>query len=71
MRVLGPRQAELVLEEGRYHQVRRMFAAVGNHVQALHRPRIGGLDLGDLPVGQWRMLDAGDIDAIFAPQALS
>jgi 16S rRNA pseudouridine516 synthase len=70
LEVVDARHARLTITEGRYHQVRRMFAAVGNHVQALHRPRIGGLDLGDLPVGQWRMLDAGDIDAIFAPQAL-
>lgn len=54
--VLGPRLARLTLHEGRYHQVRRMFAAVGNHVDALHRERIGGLELGDLPEGEWRML---------------
>ena len=65
MRVLGPRSAELTLTEGRYHQVRRMFVAVGNHVQALHRSRIGGLDLGDLPSGEWRLLDASDRDRLF------
>lgn len=58
--VLGPRQARLVLTEGRYHQVRRMFAAVGNHVRALHRAQIGGLGLDDLPPGQWRLLDTAD-----------
>ena len=52
-----PRHARLTLTEGRYHQVRRMFAAVGNHVEALHRSRIGGLELGDLPPGEWRALD--------------
>ena len=57
MEAIGPRQVRLTLHEGRYHQVRRMFAAVGNHVEALHRSRIGGLELGDLPSGQWRMLD--------------
>jgi 16S rRNA pseudouridine516 synthase len=62
----GPRQAQLVLTEGRYHQVRRMFAAVGNHVEALHRSRIGGLGLGDLAPGQWRQLDAPDLDALFS-----
>lgn len=56
MDVLGPRDVRLTLHEGRYHQVRRMFAAVGNHVDALHRERVGGLDLGDLGVGRWRML---------------
>ena len=39
--------ARLTITEGRYHQVRRMFAAMGNHVEALHRDRIGGLELRD------------------------
>ncbi|MFP7723063.1 pseudouridine synthase [Lysobacter sp. A3-1-A15] len=65
MEVLGPRQARITLTEGRYHQVRRMFAAVGNHVEALHRPRVGGLSLGDLPAGQWRVLDADDLSTLF------
>lgn len=63
--VLGPRNARLTLHEGRYHQVRRMFAAVGNHVEALHRSHIGGLGLGDLPEGQWRQLSAADLDTLF------
>lgn len=62
---LGPRQARLVLTEGRYHQVRRMFAAAGNHVTALHRPRLGGLALGDLPPGEWRQLGDTDLAALF------
>ena len=62
---LGPRQAQLTLHEGRYHQVRRMFAAVGNHVEALHRPRVGGLELGGLEPGQWRALDASDLGRLF------
>ena len=66
---LDARRARLVLHEGRYHQVRRMFAAVGNHVQALHRSRIGGLGLGDLPEGQWRQLDAADLAVLFGEQA--
>jgi len=57
LEVMGPRQARLTLHEGRYHQVRRMFAAVGNHVEALHRSRIGGLALDGLPSGEWRRLD--------------
>lgn len=65
LEVQGPRQAQLVLHEGRYHQVRRMFAAVGNHVEALHRSRIGGLTLGTLPEGEWRLLDASDLDTLF------
>ncbi len=66
--VLSPRSARLTLHEGRYHQVRRMFAAVGNHVAALHRERIGGLILGDLPVGQWLALDAAARAALFASE---
>ena len=62
---LGPRRARLVLTEGRYHQVRRMFAAAGNHVTALHRTRIGGLALADLPEGHWRLLDHGDVEKLF------
>ena len=63
---LGPRRARLVLTEGRYHQVRRMFAAAGNHVTALHRTRIGGLPLGNLPEGHWRLLEKSDIEALFS-----
>jgi len=69
MEVRGPRQASLVLHEGRYHQVRRMFAAVGNHVAALHRSRVGGLSLDGLPEGQWRTLDAADLDTLFGHAA--
>jgi 16S rRNA pseudouridine516 synthase len=65
MRVLGARRAELTLTEGRYHQVRRMFAAVGNHVEQLHRSRIGGLTLGALGAGEWRPLDADDLSLLF------
>src|SRR6185437_10455399 len=64
---LGPTEARLTITEGRYHQVRRMFAAVDNHVTALHRDRVGGLDLpADLPRGAWRVLSAGEQAAIFA-----
>lgn len=65
LEVSQPRRARLILTEGRYHQVRRMFAAVGNHVESLHRERIGGLSLQDLPSGQWRRLDAGDLETLF------
>jgi 16S rRNA pseudouridine516 synthase len=57
--------ALVTIGEGRYHQVRRMFAFVGNHVEALHRVRIGGLELGDLQPGQWRPLDEGEARRIF------
>lgn len=67
LEVLDARRARLVLHEGRYHQVRRMFAATGNHVQALHRSRVGGLDLQGLDEGQWRQLTSTDLDTLFAP----
>lgn len=63
---LGPRRARITLVEGRYHQIRRMFAAVGNHVESLHRHTLGGLALDDLAAGQWRLLDAADRTRIFA-----
>lgn len=67
LEVLSPTEARVSVTEGRYHMVRRMFAAVGNHVEALHRERLGGLALpDDLAPGEWRLLDAGEIDAIFA-----
>lgn len=66
---LAPRRARLTLHEGRYHQVRRMFAAVGNHVETLHRERIGGLALDALGEGEWRLLDQQDRAALFAGNA--
>ena len=56
LEVIDARSVRVTLMEGRYHQVRRMFAAVGNHVEALHRSAIGGLTLGGLDDGQWRLL---------------
>ena len=64
LEVLGSRTARVTLHEGRYHQVRRMFASVGNHVVALHRRSIGGLGLGSLESGQWRELSADDVAAL-------
>jgi 16S rRNA pseudouridine516 synthase len=55
----------LTLTEGKYHQVKRMLAAVGNRVEGLHRSQIGGLHLpDDLAPGQWRWLDAADLALI-------
>ncbi len=66
LEVLSPTEARLTVTEGRYHMVRRMFAAAGNHVEALHRERLGGLALpDDLAPGEWRLLDQTGIDAIF------
>ncbi|WP_294534616.1 pseudouridine synthase [uncultured Rhodoblastus sp.] len=70
--ILGAREARVTLNEGRYHQVRRMFAAVGNHVVALHRETLGGLTLDEnLAPGAFRLLDALEIEAIFAAPAIS
>ncbi len=65
----GEKTARLILHEGRYHQVRRMFAATGNHVETLHRSAIGGLTLGDLAEGQWRELSRAEIDSVILPPA--
>jgi 16S rRNA pseudouridine516 synthase len=59
-------EAVLHVTEGRYHQVRRMFAATGNHVEALHREQLGGLSLPEsMQPGEWRLLGREEIDAIF------
>ena len=62
---LGSRRVSLTLYEGRYHQVRRMFAAMGNKVLTLHRHQLGGLALGSLPPGQWRLISTADLDLIW------
>jgi 16S rRNA pseudouridine516 synthase len=56
LKIISAREAELTLTEGRYHQVRRMFASQGCEVLTLHRARFGHMELGDLPVGRWREL---------------
>lgn len=66
LQVFGPRLARLTLIEGRYHQVRRMFAATGNHVLTLQRLSIGGLGLGELAPGAWRLLGEDDLAVLFA-----
>ena len=65
LEVLGPRHARLSVTEGRYHQVRRMFAATGNNVETLQRISVGKLTLGDLPLGEWHALDADEVALIF------
>ena len=65
-RVSGSSAARLTVTEGRYHQVRRMFAAVGNHVETLTRVAVGGLTLGELPAGQWRALATEEVAQLFS-----
>lgn len=61
----GAHQLQLTLTEGKYHQVKRMVAAVGNRVEGLHRARIGGLALpDDLAPGQWRWLTPLELDLL-------
>ena len=66
LEVTGAHTAALTLTEGRYHQVRRMFAAAGNHVEALHRSRFGPMTLDGLKEGTWRALTPQDIAALKA-----
>ena len=61
---INERTARLTIVEGRYHQVRRMFAAVGNHVQALHRERMGLLSVEGVREGEWRLLGEADLRAV-------
>lgn len=63
---LAEHRLQMTIVEGRYHQVKRMLAAVGNHVSQLHRQAIGNYELpSDLEVGQWTWLSAKDIDALY------
>ncbi|MDF7670438.1 16S rRNA pseudouridine(516) synthase RsuA [Orbaceae bacterium ESL0721] len=63
--IIDDHHAELTLSEGRYHQVKRMFAAVGNHVVALHRAQIGEVKL-DIPEGEYRPLTDAEVNAFLA-----
>lgn len=59
---VAPQHLRLTLTEGKYHQVKRMLAAVGNRVEGLHRSQIGALVLpADLAPGQWRWLDEAEL----------
>lgn len=66
LEALGEKEALITLHEGRYHQVRRMFAAAGNHVLSLKRISIGGFRLpDDLEEGDWRELTAEELATVF------
>ena len=62
----GEHLLEIVLEQGKYHQVKRMLAAAGNHCAALHRSAIGGLTLESLGIaeGEWCYLDQAQLDLL-------
>lgn len=62
---VGSHRVDLTLTEGKYHQVKRMLAAVGNRVEGLHRSRVGGLMLpADLLPGQWKWLTQEDLQLL-------
>jgi 16S rRNA pseudouridine516 synthase len=63
LRIISPREAEVTLTEGRYHQVRRMFSACGANVLTLHRERFGDLEIGDVAEGTWRELPLNYFDS--------
>ena len=68
--ITGEHTLSLTLTEGKYHQVKRMLAAVGNRVEGLHRSRIGGLALPeDLAPGQWRWLTPAELQLLTPVQA--
>jgi len=63
-KALPDERAEVILNEGRYHQVKRMFAACGNHVIALHRQKIGAVELDEhLAPGAFRSLTQEEIES--------
>lgn len=63
--VLDTHEALLEIREGRYHQVKRMFAATGNRVMGLHREAVGTIELDpSLAPGQYRLLTPGEIDSV-------
>ena len=64
----GESRIEMAVDEGKYHQVKRMVAAAGNRVVSLHRHAIGGLTLPeDLEEGQWRYLTEEDLRKLASP----
>jgi len=66
LEMISKTEALITVTEGRYHQIRRMFAATGNHVEALRRERLGDLYMpDDLTAGQWILLSKREIDLVF------
>ncbi len=58
--IISPKEVLLTITEGKFHQIKRMFAAVGNRVISLHREKIGEISL-DIDVGQWRYLTVDEV----------
>ena len=65
LQVISEQEALLTISEGKYHQVKRMFAALGNRVTALHREQIGEIELdAKLELGEWRYLTAEEVNSV-------
>lgn len=64
VQLLNEHQVQFVLHAGKHHHIRRMCAAVGWHVEALKRVRIGSCVLGGLPLGKWRYLEDAELAAL-------
>ncbi|NQZ92630.1 MAG: pseudouridine synthase [Moritella sp.] len=62
LEVVSPKEVLLTITEGKFHQVKRMFSAVGNRVVSLHREKIGAIQL-DVEVGQWRYLTDREVNS--------
>ena len=62
LQMLGPKDVLLTITEGKFHQVKRMFASIGNRVVSLHREKIGEVSL-DVELGAWRYLTAAEVDS--------
>ena len=67
LEIVGPTTGRVTVQEGKFHQVKRMFAAVGKEVTALHRESFGSLMLdAELPEGQWRELTDDELRGLYA-----
>jgi 16S rRNA pseudouridine516 synthase len=65
LQVISEKEVLLTITEGKYHQVKRMFAAIGNKVVDLHREQIGNIKLAELPIGEWRYLTEKEVSEFY------
>lgn len=64
LEIVAPMQGLVTIQEGKYHQIKRMFAARGNHVRYLKRLAMGSLELGDLPLADVRPLTPSEVSRL-------
>lgn len=69
LELISPHEVLLTITEGKFHQVKRMFSAVGNRVVSLHREKIGNISL-DVEVGKWRYLTVDEVNSIDAESSV-